>query len=266
MPPKPTTPGRGSPSVAPAVGAPPPPGKAATPKARPTGQSKAPAQVVEDHLPFVRSVARKLREHLPGVDLEDLVSFGVQGLLEAAQRYDERHGAVFITFAYYRVRGAMFDGLRSMGWLPRAEYARLRFEERANAYLENLAARDSAPATSEPTVEEDVAALSTALHGVAAVFVTLLGRSEEESLIDGKPMAHDELERHQLSHRVRRALARLPDKERYLIETYYFEDQTLEQVGARMGLSKSWTSRLHARAVTLLRASLAEEEDGDPPT
>jgi RNA polymerase sigma factor for flagellar operon FliA len=91
--------------------------------------------------------------------------------------------------------------------------------------------------------------------------VTLLGRSEEESLIDGKPMAHDELERHQLSHRVRRALARLPDKERYLIETYYFEDQTLEQVGARMGLSKSWTSRLHTRAIDKLGRLLKELVD-----
>ena len=51
-------------------------------------------------------------------------ALGCKGLLEAAQRYDDRHGVAFTTFAYYRVRGAMFDGLRSMGWLPRSEYAR----------------------------------------------------------------------------------------------------------------------------------------------
>lgn len=222
-------------------------------------------RLVEEHIPFVRSIARRLREQMPAIEFDDLVAFGMQGLVEAAQRYDERHGAVFTTFAYYRVRGAMFDGLRNMGWLPRGEYARLRVEERSNAYLENLAAREegarSAGGGEAPSLEEDVAALSSALSGVATVFVTLLGRAEEEALVDGRPLAAEELERHQQADRVRRALSRLPEKERFLIETYYFEDQTLEQVGARLGLSKSWTSRLHARAVALLRDALAAESE-----
>ena len=103
--------------------------------------------------PTSRSCARiagKIKEQLPReIEFDDLYNYGMQGLLEAAERYDRKHGVTFQTFAYYRVRGAMFDGLRNMGWLPRHEYARLRFEERAAAYLSNLTEREAgAPAAS----------------------------------------------------------------------------------------------------------------------
>lgn len=243
-----------------------------------TRSPAAQKKLVEDHIPFVRSIARKLREQVPMVEFDDLVGFGMQGLIEAGQRFDDRHGVAFTTFAYYRVRGAMFDGLRSMGWLPRSEYARLRLEEKANAYLQNLAARDDGqsepatrtaakpgrgrPATGE--VEERVREISDALHGVAAVFVTLLGRHEEQQLLDERAAPHEQLERLQMAERVRRSLTKLPDKERHLVEQYYFHDQTLEQVGAGMGLSKSWTSRLHARAIALLRETLEADGTGPP--
>jgi RNA polymerase sigma factor for flagellar operon FliA len=221
---------------------------------------------VEDHIPFVRSIARKLREQVPMVEFDDLVGCGMQGLIEAAQRYDDRHGVAFTTFAYYRVRGAMFDGLRSMGWLPRSEYSKLRLEDRTSSYLNNLAARqashrESAGSTESPQqegLEENVRNISEALRGVATIFVTLLGQKEEQQLQDQRAAPHEQLERHQLAERVRHAMQKLPEKERFLIEMYYFHDQTLEQVGLSMGLSKSWTSRLHARAIALLRDELAE--------
>ncbi len=264
----------GSPAAS-AAAAPP---KAASIPGPGTRSPAAQKRLVEDHIPFVRSIARKLREQVPMVEFDDLVGFGMQGLIEAGQRFDDRHGVAFTTFAYYRVRGAMFDGLRSMGWLPRSEYARLRLEERANAYLQNLAAREEGPSeqTAQPAsspgrgrpaageVEERVREIAEALNGVAAVFVTLLGRHEEQQLLDERAAPHEQLERLQMAERVRRALTSLPDKERHLVEQYYFHDQTLEQVGAGMGLSKSWTSRLHARAIALLRQTLEADGSGPP--
>jgi RNA polymerase sigma factor for flagellar operon FliA len=77
-------------------------------------------RLVDANVPFVRSIAAKIKEQLPReIEFDDLVAYGMQGLLEAAERYDGSHGTSFTTFAYYRVRGAMFDGLRGMGWLPR---------------------------------------------------------------------------------------------------------------------------------------------------
>ena len=73
------------------------------------------------------------------IDFDDLVEYGVIGLLEAADRFDPSIGANFMTFAYYRIRGAIYDGLRGMGWMSRTEYAKARFEERANEYLAEVA-------------------------------------------------------------------------------------------------------------------------------
>src|SRR5438045_7517774 len=97
-------------------------------------------RLVADNLPFVRAIAAKVKEQLPReIEFDDLVAYGTQGLIEAAERYDPAHGTAFTTFSYYRIRGAIYDGLRGMGWLPRGEYARLRFEERSNALMQNLA-------------------------------------------------------------------------------------------------------------------------------
>src|SRR5512135_235016 len=106
-----------------------------SPKGNHSGSSKA------------RATAAKVKEQLPReIEFDDLVSYGTQGLLEAAERFDGKHGASFTTYAYYRVRGAIFDGLRRMGWLSRSEYARARFDERANAWFGNLADRDAGAA------------------------------------------------------------------------------------------------------------------------
>src|SRR3954454_13471562 len=105
-------------------------------------------RLVEQHLSLVQAIAAKLKRTLGRtIDFEDLVAYGTKGLLEAANRFDPSQGASFTTFAYYRVRGAMLDGLRTMGWYSRADYARYRAEERATEYLQNQAERAGAAAT-----------------------------------------------------------------------------------------------------------------------
>src|SRR5262249_46750647 len=156
---------------------------------------------------------------------------------------------------YYRVRGAIFDGLRGMGWLPRGEYARARFEERAAAYLANLASREAGTARAagapNTALEDEMRDLADALGGVATVFITTLTLKHGESLQDQAPQPHERLERREAERRIGQVLKTMPDKERRLIEMYYFEDKTLEEAGAVLGLSKSWASRLHARAIDL---------------
>jgi len=219
-------------------------------------------RLVDANVPFVRSIAAKIKEQLPReIEFDDLVAYGMQGLLEAAERFDGSHGTSFTTFAYYRVRGAMFDGLRGMGWLPRAEYARLRFEERAGAYLGNLNDRDAGAAAADPLppprLEDEVRAIADALGGVAAIFVTTMdARREEAESGTATPVPQQQVERVERNHAIRRALDSLPEKERRLLELYYYEDRTLLEAGQALGLSKSWSSRLHARAITLLKQAL----------
>jgi RNA polymerase sigma factor FliA len=234
-------------------------------------------KLVDANVPFVRSIAGKIKDQLPReIEFDDLVAYGMQGLLEAAERFDGSHGTSFTTFAYYRVRGAMFDGLRGMGWLPRAEYARLRFEERAAAYLSNLSDRDTGQFANEPLpplrIEDEVRAIADALGGVAAIFVTTMdARREEAESGTATPVPQQQVERSERNHAIRRALDSLPEKERRLLELYYYEDRTLLEAGQALGLSKSWSSRLHARAITLLKQALEKigvqpDQPLPPPT
>jgi RNA polymerase sigma factor FliA len=217
-------------------------------------------QLVKRHLGLVEAVARKLKKALgTRVEVDDLVAYGSKGLVEAAERYDARPGVAFTTFAYYRIRGAMFDGLRTMGWYSRADYARYRAEERANEYLQSHADRPTAASGASQTADgaDSLAAVARLLSGVAAVHITSLEAAA--TVADTTFAAPDaSLDTGRLSARVREAVKKLPEKERRLLELYYFEDKTLEEAGRALGLSKSWACRLHARAVDLLRAEMAD--------
>jgi RNA polymerase sigma factor for flagellar operon FliA len=225
-------------------------------------------QLIQQHLSLVQSVARKLKKQITArVEFDDLVGYGSKGLIEAAERFDPLHGVAFTTFAYYRIRGAMLDGLRTMGWYSRADYARYRAEERANEYLQNHADRDAAqavgPREGAPAgplgspIEATLSSIGEILGGIATIHITSLEAAAtvaDESL----PAPDANLDNGRLGARVRVALQKLPDKERQLMELYYFAGKNLEEAGGAMGLSKSWACRLHARAVELLRAELAD--------
>ena len=180
---------------------------------------------------------------------------------------DGRAGVAFTTFAYYRIRGAMYDGLRTMGWYSRADYARYRAEERANELLrthaeQEGAARAEAPGGAPPPASdaraEALAAAAELLAGIATVHITSLAAAATVADESASPAADASVDTQRLSGRVREAIATLPPKERKLMELYYFADKTLEEAGAELGLSKSWACRLHARAVALLREAMSD--------
>jgi RNA polymerase sigma factor for flagellar operon FliA len=219
-------------------------------------------RLVTQHLSLVQAIAAKLKRSLGrSIEFDDLVGYGTKGLLEAAERFDPTQGAAFATFAYYRIRGAMLDGLRTMGWYSRGDYARYRAEERANEYLQNQSERETAAQQSGATTDKTGALESIAelLGGLAVVHITSLEAAA--GVADDKlPRPDADLQRVQDHAQVRQALGRLPEKERTLIEMYYFGEKNLEEVGAALGLSKSWACRLHARAVGLLRDALRDDD------
>jgi RNA polymerase sigma factor for flagellar operon FliA len=218
-------------------------------------------RLVAEHLPLVHAIAAKLRGRL-GKTMEpgDLVGYGTKGLIEAAERFDPRHGATFSTFAYYRIRGAMFDGMRTMGWYSRSDYARFRAEERAGEYLAAAAEREAADRAADPSAPaadpgQALASIVELLGGVAAIHITSLeaARDQPDECAQAPEQAMLAAE---WAERLRAALRALPAKERRLLQLYYWSDRNLEDAGKQMGLSKSWASRLHARAVGHLREIL----------
>lgn len=201
-------------------------------------------ELVEQFAPFVRSIARQIKKSVsPRIELEDLVGYGMTGLLEAADRYDASHGANFSTFSYYRIRGAIYDGLRGMGWVSRTEYQKIRFGERATAYLENASHKD-------PQSVED---LANQVNQLVTIFVTSLEGMVDQEFEDKSSMRQDDrMEHEQLRKMMKEALLKLPVQDQELIQLYYFRDLSLEEVGQKIGLSKSWTCRRHAQVVDKL--------------
>jgi RNA polymerase sigma factor FliA len=226
---------------------------------------RARAQLVERHLEVARRAAAmiypRVRDHIA---LDELVGLANAGLAEAATRYDPARGAAFATFAWYRVNGAIIDGLRKATQLPRRTWAKLVALRAANEYLEHRADRDhgadqrgAAPATGP----DALAGVQQALSAIRTMYVTSLEAIREAGfdVADEAPGMADRLDGARLAARLREAIARLPDRERALMTKYYWEGKNLLEAGAELGLSKSWASRLHAQAVEKLRAIVDAE-------
>ncbi len=221
--------------------------------------------ILEKYGPYVRSLAATVRKQFNAqIELEELMAYGQVGLLEAAERFDPRVGANFLTFAHYRIKGAIFDGLRKMGVLRGSDARTAYAGERGNAYMGNLSDRDQG-SNRGGSIDDDVREISSAVAGLAMVFATSLEGMEGDQLSDESMPADQRLEMEQLRRRVRAAIGTLPEKERKLLEGYYFQGKTLEEAGAEIGQSKSWASRLHARAVERLKDMLAEETELPEP-
>lgn len=202
---------------------------------------------------LVERVVRRLTRELDlSCDPDDLRAWGHQGLLEAKGRFDATRGVRFSTFAYYRVRGAILDGVRKQGWLRRSAYAKLKAFEAADALGEQLA--DSEAQAPSTTLAARAAQISDTLAKISAAFV-LASVGQDEQRAPETP--EEALGTAQRSELVRRGMDVLGERERVLVEAVYFEGVTIEEAGARLGLSKSWASRMHAKALDRLRKSLA---------
>lgn len=207
---------------------------------------------------FVRGLAAQLVAQLGlDCDVEDVVAFGFVGLLHARERYDASKGVAFKSFAYYRVRGAMVDGVRSMAYLPRRAYARLRATEALDEQTEAVQPA-GASASDHRGVDASLRAIDGILGRVAAAYCVASCVEGE----DGDPDATPEqaLERKQRRQRVLDAIQTLPERERFLAHGHYIKGRRLDELATELGLSKSWGSRLHSRALDMLREQLGGDD------
>lgn len=223
------------------------------------------SELAERHLDLAKKAAAiyfpRVRQH---IGYDDLVAMGQLGLAEAATRYDPSKGASFKTFAWYRVQGAILDGLRRETALPRAVWARIVALRASAGYLEAQAerARAAKDKVAAASTADKLREVKAALGAIRTMYTISIHTLEPESLPDAlrtSEQASDvALNRERLKAKLDAALAGLPPKERELIHKHYVEGKTLLDAGAELGMSKSWASRLHARAVDQLRARLAD--------
>jgi RNA polymerase sigma factor for flagellar operon FliA len=232
------------------------------PASAPPRSSDAPEVLARfhDELDLVDVNARQVARRLSAtsVTLDDLRSFGREGLLQAARSFDATRGVPFRRWANLRIRGAIIDGVRQWGHLPRRVYQELRALAAAD-HVE-AAYNEEQSATPAATPEAADARLTSYLAGMATA-MALGSFSLDDVGSDGMAANPEELvATSQLVARVKEIVKRLPDAERTLIERHYFGDETLDQAAASLGLSKSWGSRLHARAIERIAKQMRSGE------
>ena len=225
-------------------------------------------RVLLEHLPIVRFLARRIHERLPQhVDIEDLVSAGVVGLMDAFAKFDPAKKVQFRSYAQFRIRGAILDSLRTLDWSPRELRRKGRAVEEAIRVLTARAGR--APGEAEVAVEmglslEDYQQLLGDLKGleIGTLHMERNEDSGEEELayVPGRP-EEDPLFRclrGELEERLSEAIANLPDRERLVMTLYYYEEMTMREIGLALGVVESRVSQVHASAVVHLRSALKD--------
>jgi len=220
-----------------------------------------------EHLPAVRYIARRIHERLPQhVDLDDLVSAGVVGLIDALSKFDHSKKVQFKSYAQFRIRGAILDSLRTLDWSPRELRRKGRAVEEAIRALTQGLRR-------APTEQEIAAEMKLSLAEYQQLLGDLKGleigslhmeRSEDSgdeelAYIPGSP-EDDPLFRclkGEMKQRLADAIEDLPEKERMVLTLYYYEELTMREIGLTLGVVESRVSQIHSSAVLRLRSALA---------
>lgn len=209
-------------------------------------------------LTFADGIARRARRQLGlSLPLEDLTSFAREALLRASRSFDDGHGIPFRAWASLRVRGAILDGVRKHGVLPRRAFERFRAEAAAASSAEAAQATstDGSITPGALKAEEDLTEYLTALASMMSLRIAG-SRSVDGQSTEDSDSPEEQLSRAEMWAAVRAAMKQLPEVERTLLERYYMGDVTLDEASRSLGLSKSWGSRLHARAVQSLARDL----------
>jgi RNA polymerase sigma factor FliA len=217
----------------------------------------------ESGLDLVDAIARRIaREVGPSAELADLVSYGREGLLDAARKFDPSRGVPFRGYASFRVRGAIIDGVRQSARLPRRAHERLNGLAAANRVSEGacedtFGARPpgATPADAERALGEHLAAMATAV-AVGLLATTAYNDEGERVSVATEVTPEEAFGRAELLEVVKQAISELPAEEQTLVRRHYLEGERFDHVAAELGLSKSWASRLHTRAIKRLTEKL----------
>jgi RNA polymerase sigma factor FliA len=223
---------------------------------------------VEAGLPFVEALARRMAATMPhSIDLSDLVQDGVIGLIDAAERFDEKRGIKFETFAERRVRGAMIDALRKDAW-PRGVRRVRRELEAAREKLRLTLGHEPSLADLAAAIGSDEKRLGKTIVRINTIESTSplsCGDNVDETqlpavFVPAEPERPDQaFERTEVRRRVRAAIDTLPAREQRVICLYYYDEVTMKEIGAELGVNESRVSQLHARALRRLREALGAD-------
>jgi len=224
--------------------------------------------LINETLPLIKHIAHRVATRLPAnIEMRDLINAGVIGLLDAIEKFEPERNVKFKTYAEVRIRGAILDSLRNLDWAPRSLRKKSKDLEKIYADLSQKLGR---PATDEEVSEamgeaiEDFHALVDQLHGLTiGSFENLSDSEDSENYInyypdDGSNDPYAKFESNELTSMLAQAIEELPEKERLVLSLYYYEEFTMKEIGALLGVNESRVSQLHTKATLRLRGRLSK--------
>ncbi|MBG08851.1 MAG: FliA/WhiG family RNA polymerase sigma factor [Halobacteriovoraceae bacterium] len=233
-----------------------------------TVDPKVKNEIIVEYAPLIKYIAQKIASRLPSnIELDDLISCGVIGLMDAIQKFDPSRDNKFKTYAEFRVRGAILDELRAQDWVPRSIREKAKLVEKTYAKLEVVLGR---PATDEEMCNE--------LQVSQDEFYDLLNKAKSISLLNiddtasfsrgDRKLLAGLMENNKQSNpfsavaykntrdKIKEWIAALPEKQRLVLSLYYYEDLNLKEIGQVLDVTESRVSQLHTQAIIKLRLKL----------
>lgn len=233
-----------------------------------SGNLKIREQLILQYIPLVKYVVGRMITNLPkNVEYDDLVEYGIIGLLDAVEKFDVSKEIVFKTYAVTRIRGSIYDELRSQDWVPRSVRKMAKDVEKAYVYLENKLGRI-------PSEEEVAEYLEISIKKLDELYAKVdLGNlnSLDDIIYDGGETtttvanvvedkkavnAQTSLEKQELKSALVERLDELKENERLVITLYYYEKLTLKEIGRVLDISESRVSQIHSKSILKLRSKL----------
>lgn len=242
-----------------------------------SGRPEARDALILNYSPLVKYVAGRVAVGLPAnIEQADLISYGIFGLIDAIDKYDQSRGIKFETYAISRIRGAIIDELRAIDWVPRSVRFKAREVEKAYQSLENKLKRppsDAEIAEEMGVTIDELNHIYTQLSTVSLVALDELmsvdgGQGDKLALVEtiedtrtASPM--EAFESEEMKSILAEAINRLPEREKIVVTLYYFEGLTLAQIGEVLGVTESRICQMHTKAVLGLKGKIAEATQAD---
>lgn len=223
--------------------------------------------LISKYMPFIRFIARRLAVRLSSdISLDDLISAGVIGLLDAMEKYDPAHDTLFKTYAERRIRGAMLDELRALDWIPRPARHKIDRVKQAYTTLEQQSGKTVSREEVADHLGIDMSTMYAWLHLCSLEVWSLeeitrhWERGKALRLIDVLISPNQDLFQHALWQQIQDILAqavrRLPSQERVVVTLYYYKEWAMKEIGKILGVTESRASQIHKKAIFRLRKRL----------
>ena len=230
--------------------------------------------LIMEYAPLIKFIAQKIAVRLPShIELDDLISSGVIGLMDAIEKYDPSRDNKFKTYAEFRIRGAILDELRAQDWVPRSVRDKAKMLDRTIVELEAQLGRSVADEEIAVKLCITMEEFYELVNQVRPVSVLSIDETSTFSNVDKMSILNllesckinnplNQLKLKSIKGIVTKAIEDLPERQRLVLSLYYYEDLNLKEIGKILRVTESRVSQLHAQAISRLRAKLSQHFEG----